>query len=85
MIYIYIYIYTCLQSLPSCINNCLCKDNIKANYYIEIFNILSERVFFAKNLSSEQTEIQLKNQSSGVYFLKVMINGKIIAKKFIVR
>ncbi len=26
----------------------LFKDNIKANYYIEIFNILSERVFLQK-------------------------------------
>lgn len=45
---------------------------------VAIFNTLGERVYYGGHAS----EIHLKRQAKGIYFVKLSFNGQIISKKF---
>lgn len=64
----------------------LFKNDIDGDYSVEIYNVLSERVFKTDNLISKQFNISLDNIASGMYFVKVRLNNSIVLiNKFIVR
>lgn len=61
------------------------KKPFKGKYDIEIINLLGKRAYFQRGVSSQNTSIRLQQKSSGVYFLKLIKNGEIRVRKFIVR
>ena len=52
---------------------------------VEIYNIFGEKVYADKIYSSSQKQINLKNISSGIYFVSVMDNGTGYCRKLIVK
>lgn len=51
---------------------------------VEILNILGEKVFTENILNEPKKQINLKNISSGIYFVKVFDGEKYYCKKIII-
>jgi len=61
------------------------KNNFSENCTIEIFNSLGEKVIGDLRLANSVTEIDLNDQATGIYFYRVMLDGKIISTGKIVK
>ena len=57
---------------------------ITKELYVEVYNILGEKVFSKKDFSTEIMSVNLKNQAKGIYTLKIVLDTKTITKKVIV-
>lgn len=63
--------------------NIFTSQQIK-NGSVEIYNVIGELIFSQKIINQQNT-IDLKNQSSGLYFVKVISDGEVIGMKKVVK
>lgn len=52
-------------------------------FSIKVINIMGKTVYHKESISAGKTKINIKSQQKGIYFVKVMANGKIITKKMV--
>jgi Leucine-rich repeat (LRR) protein len=52
--------------------------------YVEVYNLLGEKVYSKKDFNTENMSINLKNQAKGIYTLKIIIDTGTITKKVII-
>jgi hypothetical protein len=60
------------------------KNNFSTNYQIEIFNSLGQEVFQKENLTENNFDADLSDQSNGIYFVRIISDGKIYSEKIII-
>ncbi len=61
------------------------SDNIFINATLEIFNTIGEEVFEQKIQNTSSAEINLRNISSGIYFVKIVDGEKFYSEKLVVQ
>lgn len=64
-------------------NNGIFKVELKnKDAAVEIYDIVGKKVFSKNNINNKIT-IDITDQSSGIYFIKVLTKGRVISQKFI--
>ena len=59
------------------------KNNFSGNYQIEIFNSLGQKIFRKEKLNQNDFEFDLGDHPDGIYFVRIISDGKIYSQKII--
>ncbi len=69
---------------PSSGNFTITSDKIIQNGIVELFNVFGKKIYEEKINFSSKKEINLKNISSGIYFIKISYSEKVMIRKIVV-
>ncbi len=59
--------------------------NTRGSYLLEIRNLLGELIYIKNNSDGKELQVDLSQYSSGIYFIKAVINGRIVSSKLILQ
>jgi hypothetical protein len=72
--------FSIINIYPNPNNGKVIIDGVKQNAALIIFNSIGAKII-EQNISSEKTEIYLKNLPSGIYFVQISLEKEIITRK----
>jgi len=75
-----------LKLLPNPSNGIfVLENNLDSKINIQIYNQLGQIIMEKNNVSDNKIQINMFDQSKGIYFMKIYVDGKVFNKKFVIQ